>query len=85
MFADCIITDSGGMQKEAYMLQKKCITLRSETEWTETLQHNWNTLVYDDINLLAEVIKQPCGTYIQQLYGNGHAAAEIVSIIKNNI
>lgn len=85
MFADCIITDSGGMQKEAYMLQKKCITLRSETEWTETLQHNWNTLVYDDISLLAQVIKEPCGNYIQQLYGNGHAAEEIVSIIKNNI
>lgn len=85
MFADCIITDSGGMQKEAYMLQKKCITLRSETEWTETLQHGWNTLLHEDISLLPQVIKKPCGNYIQQLYGTGHAAVEIVSIIKNNI
>ena len=85
MFAGCVITDSGGMQKEAYMLQKKCITLRSETEWTETLQNNWNTLVFDDIASLGSVIQQPCGTYTPGLYGDGNAAAEIVSIIKNNL
>jgi UDP-GlcNAc3NAcA epimerase len=85
MFSDGVITDSGGMQKEAYMLQKKCITLRSETEWTETLAHNWNTLVFNNISSLENIIKQPCGTYTPQLYGNGNAAAEIVSIIKNNI
>jgi UDP-GlcNAc3NAcA epimerase len=85
MFADCIITDSGGMQKEAYMLQKKCITLRSETEWTETLQHNWNTLVFDNILSLSNIIQQPCGAYTEQLYGDGNAAAEIVAIIGGNL
>lgn len=85
MFSDCVITDSGGMQKEAYMLRKKCITLRSETEWTETLQHNWNTLVFDNVASLSDVMQQPCGAYTEQLYGNGNAAAEIVSIIKKNI
>jgi UDP-GlcNAc3NAcA epimerase len=84
-YADCIITDSGGMQKEAYMLKKKCITLRSETEWTETLINGWNTLVFGDIDRLREVLDAPCGEYISGVYGDGHAAEEIVQIIHQNI
>lgn len=80
-FADAIITDSGGMQKEAYMLGKKCITLRSETEWTETLANGWNTLVFENINEIPEILKAPCGEYVAGIYGEGNAAKEIVEII----
>jgi UDP-GlcNAc3NAcA epimerase len=84
-YAECIITDSGGMQKEAFMLQKKCITLRSETEWTETLVNNWNTLIFEDIeNIDNEVLTKP-GPYIQDVYGKGTAASEIVDIITKRL
>ena len=84
-FADCIITDSGGMQKEAYMLGKKCITIRSETEWSETLVNGWNTLLFNDIEEIKEVIEQPPGEYIADVYGDGNAAAEIAGIILKNL
>jgi UDP-GlcNAc3NAcA epimerase len=84
-YAECIITDSGGMQKEAYMLQKKCITLRSETEWTETLVNNWNTLVFEDIETISTLVLTQPGTYIPNVYGKGEAAAEIVEIITKRL
>ncbi len=84
-YSDAIITDSGGMQKEAYMLQKKCITVRSETEWTETLQNGWNTLVFDDVNVIPDALKVPCGEYIPDIYGKGNAAEEIVQIIRSRL
>jgi UDP-GlcNAc3NAcA epimerase len=85
MHADCIITDSGGMQKEAYMLKKKCITLRSETEWVETLENGWNTLLFNDIQNLPQFISSPVGRYHENIYGNGHAANEIVNIIHEQL
>lgn len=84
-FADCVITDSGGMQKEAYMMQKKCVTLRSETEWAETLVNNWNTLLFDNIEDLQLVISAPCGAYTDGVYGDGKAASEIVAIIAEKL
>ena len=70
MYADCIITDSGGIQKEAYMLQKKCITLRSETEWVETLEGDWNTLIFDDLNEISKVLNIKPVNYKKDIYGN---------------
>lgn len=77
LYADCIITDSGGIQKEAYMLQKKCITLRSETEWVETLEGDWNTLIFDNLNEISKVLKIKPVNYKKNIYGNGDAASEI--------
>ena len=84
-YADAIITDSGGMQKEAYMLRKKCITVRSETEWIETLNNGWNTLVFDHVDDIKNKLKNSPGEYIPDIYGTGNAANEIVKIIKENI
>ena len=84
-YSEAIITDSGGMQKEAYMLQKKCITVRSETEWTETLRNGWNTLVFNDVNEIPQALKSACGAHFPDTYGKGNAAKEIVEKIKKNL
>jgi UDP-GlcNAc3NAcA epimerase len=84
-FAGCIITDSGGMQKEAYMLRKKCITVRSETEWTETLMNGWNTLEFDNPGRLKDLVKETPGAYIENLYGTGNASKTIVEQIRKKL
>ncbi len=85
MYADCIITDSGGIQKEAYMLQKKCITLRSETEWVETLEGGWNTLVFDNLSDLKFQLNKTPTIYHKHMYGKGNAALEICNTLKKHL
>jgi UDP-GlcNAc3NAcA epimerase len=81
--SSCIITDSGGIQKEAYLNKKKCITLRSETEWNETLTNGWNILVYENLNELKKYIGLVPGEYIEGVYGSGDTASKITNILVN--
>jgi len=83
-YSTAVITDSGGIQKEAYHLKKKCITIRSETEWTETLKSNWNMLVYEDLEKIKKALQVKPGPHNKTLYGNGKSSAQIVKKIKNH-
>jgi UDP-GlcNAc3NAcA epimerase len=77
----CIITDSGGVQKEAYWLKKQCITVRSETEWLETLENGWNTLVFDDFSSIPKILNSIPKSYIDNIYGSGNSADLITDIL----
>jgi len=78
-----VLTDSGGLQKEAYFMQKPCITLRDETEWIETLNGNWNFIVGTDKDLIIE--KTAVNSFDEQgeYYGDGKAGEKIVKALLN--
>jgi UDP-N-acetylglucosamine 2-epimerase len=80
--ADCLLTDSGGMQKEAYWLGVRCITLRDETEWVETVQAGWNRVVGVDRTLILDAVMNwfPGGERLN-IYGDGHAAEKIIAVL----
>lgn len=80
-----LITDSGGMQKEAYWLKKKCVTIRSETEWVETLKYGNNTLMFEDLTSIKQVMQCEDGFWDESLYGNDNCSDKIVSHIKDNL
>lgn len=75
-----VITDSGGIQKEAYIARKPCFTLRAETEWEETVETGWNHLVTPEqlIPMIANFSKPDDW---KPLYGEGDAAKKIVDIL----
>ncbi|MBO1511765.1 non-hydrolyzing UDP-N-acetylglucosamine 2-epimerase [Metabacillus bambusae] len=82
--AKAIITDSGGVQKEAYFAKVPCFTLRDQTEWVETVEVGWNLLVNPIEHDLAHLItsfKEP--SYVENLYGDGNASLKIVEHINH--
>jgi UDP-N-acetylglucosamine 2-epimerase len=79
--ARVVLTDSGGLQKEAYVLGTPCVTLRAHTEWTETVESGWNTLVDLSTERALEALSHAVPAPHPDLYRAGHAAAGIVSAI----
>jgi UDP-GlcNAc3NAcA epimerase len=79
--AKAIATDSGGVQREAYLWGVPCITLREETEWTDTVEAGWNTLVGVDPEAFAEALRRPLPHDGAPIFGDGHAAERIADVV----
>jgi len=83
--ARAVLTDSGGVQKEAYMLGVPCVTLRAETEWPETVAAGWNVLADVDGDAIAAAALRPVPHERPPLFGDGHAAERIAQICEEAV
>ena len=82
-FSKRIITDSGGIQKEAYILKKPCITLRTETEWVETVEEKWNLLINpSDKNIASKISLFKIPENQSEIFGK-NVTDKMVTIINN--
>jgi len=83
--ARMILTDSGGMQKEAFIFHVPCITLRPETEWVETVTSGWNTIANIDREQIFRATQQEAPSNPPEtVFGTGSAAQRILQIIKQS-
>jgi UDP-N-acetylglucosamine 2-epimerase len=79
--ARAVVTDSGGVQKEAYLAGVPCVTLRAHTEWTETVEHGWNVLVDLDPERTLAALERSPPIERPALYGDGHAGERVVAAL----
>jgi UDP-GlcNAc3NAcA epimerase len=80
--ARAALTDSGGVQKEAYLAGIPCVTLRATTEWTETVDAGWNTLVDLDTGAAVAALERPVPAERPPLYGDGRAGERVVEALR---
>lgn len=83
MHAEKIVTDSGGVQKEAFFMRKPCITMRDETEWVETVENGWNVIVGTNKDkILGSIVNFVPERPQEEIFGDGKAANKILEIIQ---
>jgi UDP-GlcNAc3NAcA epimerase len=80
--ARAVVTDSGGVQKEAYLAGVPCLTLRDRTEWVETVDLGWNVLVDLDAQVARAALERPPPSEHPELYGDGEAGARVVEALE---
>lgn len=81
-----VLTDSGGIQKEAYLLEKPCVTLREETEWPETVEDGWNILVGADRDkIISAVTSEATPGARGESFGDGKAGHKVAEIVRSSL
>lgn len=83
--ARAVVTDSGGLQKEAFLLETPCTTVRTETEWSETLENQWNVLMNEPTGIAAAALRAIPVARPGVHYGDGHAADSAVSALETRL